>query len=171
MKKNLILPAILCSLILVACNSKAFPAPVLTATESIDPCAPDNLPASVQKVNNVSREFDDASQLAFNLQKEQLPGLISNMQRIRRDAENLPTLSCLATIRTHQLNYMNITINTLIAFVGGADQKFLTSELARAKQEHDLYTLEIMKTLGVTLAPVTTTPAPPASTSTPISTP
>jgi hypothetical protein len=53
---------------------------------------------------------------------------------------------------------MNLMIQTLLAFVGGATQEELTSELAMAREEHDLYSLEIIRLLGVTLAPITATP-------------
>ena len=50
------------------------------------------------------REFDEASQRAPNLEKAQLPGLISNLQRIRRNAEDTQIPVCLETLKTHQPN-------------------------------------------------------------------
>lgn len=117
------------------------------------------------------REFEDASQLASNLPAQQLPQLISNLQRIRRGAEDAQIPACLATLKTHQLNHMNLMIQTLLAFVGGADQEELTNGLELARQERDLYSLEIIRLLGVTLAPITATPPasqePPAASNTP----
>jgi hypothetical protein len=52
-------------------------------------------------------------------------------------------------------------IQTLLAFVGGADQEALTNGLAKARQEHELYSLEIVRLLGITLAPLTATPETP----------
>jgi hypothetical protein len=113
------------------------------------------------------REFDDASQLASNLPAQQLPETISNMQRIRRAAEDLQTPDCLSTLKTHQLNHMNVMIQTLLAFVGGSDQETLTNGLANARQEYNLYSLEIARLLGITLAPITNTSAPAAETAPP----
>ena len=62
------------------------------------------------------------------------------------------------TLKTHQLNHMNLMIQTLLAFVGGANQEELTNGLEMARKEHDLYSLEIVRLLGVTLAPITATP-------------
>lgn len=124
-----------------------------------DPCAPQNLPATVQPVNDLMREFEDASQLASNLPAQQLPEVISNLQRIRRGAEDVQIPACLAPLKTHQLNHMNLMIQTLLAFVGGADQAALTDGLERARNEHDLYSLEIVRLLGITLAPITATPS------------
>ena len=106
------------------------------------------------------REFEDASQLASNLPAQELPEIISNLQRIRRSAEDIQIPACLATLKTHQLNHMNLMIQTLLAFVGGANQEELANGLERARNEHGLYALEIVRLLGVTLAPITATPRP-----------
>ena len=132
-----------------------------TTSAANDPCASQNLPTTVQPINDLMREFDDASQLAANMPAQQLPEVISNLQRIRRDAEDAQIPACLGTLKTHQLNHMNLMIQTLLAFVGGADQQALTSGLERARQEHDLYSLEIVRLLGITLAPLTATPSTP----------
>ena len=125
-----------------------------------DPCATQNLPNTVQPVNDLMREFEDASQLASNIPAQQLPEVISNLQRIRRNAEDVQIPACLATLKTHQLSHMNLMIKTLLAVVGGADQAALTNGLEQARNEHDLYSLEIVRLLGITLAPITATPSP-----------
>ncbi|HET6823977.1 MAG TPA: hypothetical protein VFH34_15105 [Anaerolineales bacterium] len=130
-----------------------------------DPCSPQNLPFTVQPINDLMREFEDASQLASNLPAQQLPQLIADLQRIRRGAEDVQIPDCLTTLKTHQLSHMNLMIQTLLALVGGATQEELTSGLETAREEHDLYSLEIIRLLGVTLAPITATP--PSSQETP----
>ena len=70
----------------------------------------------------------------------------ANMQRIRRAAE------------AHQLAHMNIIIDPVIAFVGVVDTGTLDKGIAEAREVHDLYTLEITRLLGITLAPVTNVP-------------
>ncbi|HEX2698218.1 MAG TPA: hypothetical protein VHM28_10960 [Anaerolineales bacterium] len=160
MKKHFLLALILLLVPMqTACGSLESPTPIPTPTINSDPCAAENLVASVKKINDLQREFDDASQLAANLPREQLTDAIGNMQRIRRSAEDLPVPACLTTLKAHQLADMNIVINTLIAFVGGADQKSLNDGIARARQEHDAYAIEMARILGVTVAPpVTPTP-------------
>jgi hypothetical protein len=116
------------------------------------------MPSTVQPVNDLMREFEDASQLASNLTMRQLPEVISNLQRIRRAAEDVQIPACLGTLKTHQLNHMNLMIQTLLAFVGGADQDALNRGLDLARKEQDLYSLEIVRLLGITLAPITATP-------------
>jgi hypothetical protein len=53
---------------------------------------------------------------------------------------------------------MNLMIQTLLAFVGGASQETLNNGLEMARKEHDLYSIEIVRLLGITLAPITATP-------------
>ena len=129
-----------------------------TTAPDQDPCSTQNLPTTVQPLNDLMREFDDASQLASNLPAAQLPEVISNLQRIRRDAEDVRIPACLSTLKTHQLNHMNLMIQTLLGFISGADQQALTGGLEQARKEHDLYSLEIVRLLGITLAPITATP-------------
>jgi hypothetical protein len=127
-------------------------------TAKDDPCSSANLPTTVQGLNDLMREFDDASQLASNTPAQQLPDVISDLQRIRRDAEDTQIPACLGELKTHQLNHMNLMIQTLIAFVGGASKEELNTGLENARKEHDFYSLEIVRLLGITLAPITATP-------------
>ena len=141
-------------------------APISNSTSTPDLCAAEHLAESIKKVNDLQREFDDASQLASNLARAQLPDSISNMQRIRRAAEEHQAPACLATLKDHQLAHMNIVIDTMIASMGGADTETLNKGISDASEEHDLYTLEIARLLGTALSPVTNesvptdTPAP-----------
>jgi hypothetical protein len=164
--KNFVLhlfPLIL--LITAACSNQQIatqPETLVTSvTTTNDLCSSENLPTTVQGLNDLMREFDDASQLASNTPAQQLPHVISNLQRIRRAAEDTQIPSCLGALKTHQLNHMNLMIQTLIAFVGGASKEQLNTGLENARKEHDLYSLEIVRLLGITLAPITATPSTP----------
>src|SRR5215204_2481827 len=159
MKRQILFALIVFSSLFTACGNA--PAVVATNTSSSfsdaptstpDPCAPENLEASIKEVNDLMREFDDASQLASNLSREQVPNSISDMQRVRRAAEDQQVAACLTTLKKLQMAHMNSVINTMLASVGGADANTLNSGLAQARQEHDQYTLEIVKLLGITPA-------------------
>jgi hypothetical protein len=160
------------SLILAACGNVAptpiteyivvTATPVLTLVSSTatiavsstpDSCAPENIKASVQEVHKFMREFDDASTLAASRPREELADSIANLQRIRRDAEDQSTPGCLSTLKTYEVSHMNTVINTLIAFMGGADQKSVDQGIAVARQQHDQYTLELARLLGITMVP------------------
>ena len=163
-------------LMLAACGPQPGPtqsSAVLTETAIQDqnPCSPPHLPATVQPLNDLMREFDDASRLASNIPVAQLPNVVSNLQRIRRDTQDVQIPACLAELKTHELNHMELMIQTLIAFLGGANQETLSSGLDMARKEHELYSLEMVRLLGVTLAPITATAPGPQDTPVPSSTP
>lgn len=119
------------------------------STSTPDPCTVENLSESIKEVNDLMREFDDMSKLATNISREKLPELISEMQRVRRAAEDQQVPACLSTLKVHQIAHMNTVIDTLIAFLGGAKAEELNAGIQRAGQEHDLYTLEIARLLGI----------------------
>ena len=167
MKRQLIISLVIFSSLLTACGTPPVVVPthtssvyteataLLTSTPNL--CAPDNLEASIKAVNDLMREFDDSSQLASNLSKELVPDSITEMQRIRRAAEDQMVPACLVTLKKYQVAHMNSVIDTMLAFVGGADSNTLNAGLAQARKEHDQYTLEIVKLLGITPKPLNTT--------------
>ena len=138
----------------------ATPRPV---TNTPDPCASENIEMEVQKIHAYMREFDDASTLAASRPREDLAASIADLQRIRREAEDQPTPSCLATLKTHQVSHMNSVINTLVAFMGGADQATVDQGIALARGQHDQYTLELARLLGITVEPAASV-IPPSQT-------
>ena len=123
------------------------------ATNTPDPCASENIEAEVQKIHAYMREFDDASTLAASRPRQELAASIADLQRIRREAEDQVTPSCLAALKTHQVSHMNTVINTLVAFMGGADQAAVDQGIALARDQHDQYTLELARLLGITVEP------------------
>lgn len=173
MKKIYISAFAILILICTACIAQeSLPAtvPALTSTAlspstTPDLCASEYIESSIKTVNDLQREFDDASLLASNVAVEQLPPLITDMQRIRREAEDQSSPPCLTMLKSHQLAHMKTVIDTLVAFVSGAEAAALNNGIAQASQEHDLYTIELARLLGVSI-PATDT-APPSATQTP----
>jgi len=133
-------------------------------TETADPCSPGQIEAEVQNVHKHMREFDDASILASNMPREQLSGSIADLQRIRREAEDEAIPACLTTLKTYQVQHMNSVISTLISFMGGTDKKSLDQGIALARQQHDQYTLELARVLGLTVVPAEQAGTLPAET-------
>ena len=133
------------------------------ATSTLDPCGRPQLETEVQKVHKHMREFDDASILASNMPREQLSSAIADLQRIRREAEDEQTPACLTNLKQIEVQHMNTVINTLIVFMGGTDQQTLDQGIALARQQHDQYTLELARILGLTVVPATMPPAPSAT--------
>jgi hypothetical protein len=140
------------------------PLPLNTATP--DPCGPGQIQAEVQKVQRHMREFDDASTLASRTPRSQISSSIADLQRIRREAEDEVVPPCLTNLQKYQVDHMNSVINTLVAFMGGADEKSLESGLNTARQLHDQYLLELARLLGLTVVPATA-PSGPSETPTP----
>ncbi|MEP7136594.1 MAG: hypothetical protein ABI904_16830 [Chloroflexota bacterium] len=130
----------------------------VSATNTPDPCSSENIQAEVQKVHKFMREFDDASSLAASRPREQLADAIASLQTIRRDAEDQPIPACLGNLKTYQISHMNAVINTLIAFMGGTDQKNVDQGISQARQLHDQYTIELARVLGITMVPATLSP-------------
>jgi PBP1b-binding outer membrane lipoprotein LpoB len=132
-------------------------------TSTLDPCSRPQLETEVQDVHRHMREFDDASILASNMPREQLSSSIADLQRIRREAEDEEIPACLSNLKAIQVQHMNSVISTLIAFMGGTDQQTLDQGISLARQQHDEYTLELARLLGLTVVPATLPPAPSAT--------
>jgi len=132
--------------------------PTLVPSSTPDPCSTAQIEVEVQKVHAHMREFDDASTLASNLPLQELSGSIANLQKIRREAEDEPIPLCLTDLKKYQITHMNTVIGTLIGFLGGADQQTLEQSIVLAREQHDQYTLELARLLGLTVVPAT--PAP-----------
>ena len=132
-----------------------------------DPCSTKAIEADVQRVHSHMREFDDASLLASNLAREQLQDSIANLQRIRREAEDEQTPACLTDLKKYQVEHMNSVINTLVAFMGGTTAEALEQGISVAREQHDQYTLELARLLGLTVVPVTQSAATPTDTASP----
>ena len=127
------------------------PTPTATLTPEYDPCAPENLPDEVEKIHRIMREFDDTALLASNTPLEQLNPTILELQRIRREAEDLTVPPCLTTLKQYQLAHMNTVINTLLGFLSGAEAEALSQGITAAREQHDQYTLELANLLGLTV--------------------
>lgn len=134
-------------------SSSTESSPALSPTT--DPCSTELIEAEVQEVHNHMREFDDASFLASNLPREQLEDSIANLQRIRRQAEDEQIAACLTDLKKYQVEHMNSVINTLVAFMGGTSQEALEQSISAAREQHDQYTLELARLLGLTVVPAT----------------
>ncbi len=141
------------------------PSPALTA----DPCSGASLSAQVKKVNDLTRQFDDYSVLAFNTPQSQIVQVIPAMQTIRRDAQDLTPPACLHALKNLQLSYMNTTIETLLVFQSNPKSTLIGIGIAQSRLEHDQYTIELASLLGVTLVPHSTSTSgiQPAGSTTP----
>jgi hypothetical protein len=133
--------------------------PMPSPTNTPDLCSPAAIAGEVDRAHKLMREFDDASLLGTNTPRDQLPPVISDMQRIRRAAEDQIVPGCLAALKQLQLAHMDTVINTLVSFLGGADQSLLNQGADLARQQHNAYAIEYARLLGLTVVvPSTATP-------------
>ena len=151
-----------------ACANTPQASQVASSTNTPDLCAPRSIPGEVDKAHKLMREFDDASLLGTNTPRDQLPPVISDMQRIRRAAEDQIVPACLATLKQLQLAHMDTVINTLVSFLGGADQSVLNQGAELARQQHNAYAIEYARLLGLTVVVPSTATPDPALTDTPL---
>jgi hypothetical protein len=165
-RKMFFLSVLFSCLVLSACGGKpavdvvsSEAAATKISTPTIDPCSPQYVQILAKRVHNHMREFDDASTLASALTEDQLPAAVSELQRIRRIAQDEPVPSCLSPLKDLQINHMNTVIDTLLAMLNGAKPEDLQAGISDARKLHDDYALELAKVLGVTVvANPTTTP-------------
>jgi hypothetical protein len=140
---------------------------LLTLTPDL--CASENIRPVVDKVHRHMREFDDAARLAASIQYDQLREPIAELQRIRREAEDEQVPTCLASLKKYQIDHMNAVIEVLIAFmnasnpagaecvtIDSAEEELICQLTGLARQQHDQYTLELARILGIPI--VTATP-------------
>jgi len=161
--------ALALAILLAACGNVAGSNPGATEvpvnTNTPDPCGFENIQDEVYKVHKYMREFDDAASLAAaSRPSTELGDAIAELQRIRREAEDQITPPCLVNLKTYQIAHMNSVINTLIAFKSGSEQQIVDQGVALARQQHDQYTIELARLLGLTVEPATVVPLPVGTT-------
>lgn len=141
------------------------PSPTAPPTLTPDPCSPNNLPAGIEPLHKLIRKFDDAYLLAQNTPIQSLTPLISEMQELRREAEDYLVPACATDLKADMLAYMNTVLETLMEFTSGGDYDTINQGIDRARSLHDTYIIELSRLMGWTLVP-TPSPAQPDETPT-----
>jgi predicted component of type VI protein secretion system len=103
-------------------------------------------------------KFDKLSTDAAQSQREDLPDKIIELEDLLQAAKDQQVAPCLQTLKDHQLKHMQLVIDTLHAFLDGADKKTLDDMIQQARDEHDAYALELARLLKLDIATVTPTP-------------
>ena len=126
------------------------PIPTIEAilTSTLDICAPENIGTEIEKIHKIMHAFEDTSLLASSTPNQQLYSAISDLQRIRREAEYLEIPICLENLKKLQLTHMETVINTMMAFYTGTNSETVNAGILQARQEHDAYTFELVELLG-----------------------
>jgi hypothetical protein len=153
-------------LLLGACGPSPVPSstpthtPAPPATATTDLCSPGNLLLGLKPVNDLMLQFDDYATLAQRSDKSKLTLIIPNMQTIRRVAQDRNVPPCLRVLRRHQIAYMDATLTTLLEFQKpNPAAAAIATGIVDAQYFHQEYALELARVLGVTLTPLSPTPA------------
>lgn len=146
---------ILALILAAACRAEEDPPAAPEATSTPDPCLEAYLPAEIDKVNTLTREFDDYATLASNTPKAQLVTVIPELQRILREAEDQNVPACLVRLKELQISHMNTVVQTLLAFVGNADATVVNSGIGKSRDLHSQYEIEMARLLGITVVVAT----------------
>lgn len=153
--------------------------PTATALPTLTPdvCSSENIPAEVNRLHTLTREFDDTFGLAQTLRIEETVSLVQDMQRIKRLAEDQSVPACLAKLKEYQLLYMNsgIDLFTTVFSITSANpninQEQLNSVTAPLLEQvlgsAKLYLDEQAKLMGWTPIPIPTLEGEVTPTATP----
>jgi hypothetical protein len=151
-----------------------------SVTATLNVCSPENVQPVALQFNAFGREFDDYRVLAENTPSQDLGPSITELQRIRRNAEDFELPICLATLWQLQITYMNTFIDALVNLYSINTNETLTQDqlaqvfatvsqqVAAADQLREQYWDELARVLGVTRVP---SPTVPSGTETPSATP
>jgi hypothetical protein len=139
---RIILLVSILGLVLSSCGATSVPVstptPVLTATP--DPCSPSEIGKYIDSIRSVSRHFDDTSSLADSTPRNQLAVVISEMQAVRRDAEDLKVPACATDAKDALVAYMDQIITGFTIFLSQSPDSEVTAAFNKAKELLTKYT-------------------------------
>ena len=157
MKRNNLLPLVLC-LLLCACSSKESSAATYKdVTPTCDPCSPDELPMQVEPITDLLISFDDTLFVSAHTPQAQLAEPIMQLQIIRRQLMKLEVPYCVKKLKEHSLDYMNSVIIYLTYFMGGAEKELVDEGIQSSQIIRNVLDSEYQNLLGVAYVPPQTT--------------
>lgn len=96
----------------------------------LDPCSKDKVQAAMVDVKGVAQHFDDADALANKTPRSGLPGVISEMQSVRRDAQALKLPDCMKDVQDTLVAYMDAKIDVYVTFLDANNSDTLVNSKA-----------------------------------------
>ncbi len=158
--RTIIVSLALAGLLLSACGTGG---PGQAGGPTPDLCSPTNIKILARQMNDLTQQFDDESSLAATVPQSQLAPHISNLQTLRRLAQEQNVPPCLAQLKSLQVNQMNTVIATMLGFLAGGDPNTVGQGIGIARQQHDQYMLELARLLDVTPTIITPPPTEPST--------
>jgi len=137
---------------IIACDQLNKLAPMNTP----DLCSKENILEEVGKIEKFMGEFDDIKFVANLTQQEQLAGPILELQKVRRQVEYLKLPSCLDTLKSSTIEYMDNVIIYLAYFMGGSARELVDDGINNSQNSRISYEKELASLLGVDFVPSAT---------------
>jgi len=149
-KKTGLLGFVVILFIISGCQSPVESESIATV---VDPCAPEQLRSTAKPLDTIQRAFDDAVQVAANVQLDEIQEHIAILQSYRRQVADLDVPVCMEALKNKEVDYMNSMINAFIAFQEGAPTEVINAALDHALNLQASYDEELSGLLGATLTP------------------
>ncbi len=144
--KRFILVMALAATVLSGCGPAATPTPGPTPTP--DPCGPSEVTRYLTSIRDVSRRFDDAVALANNTPRMSLPPIVSDLQSIRRAAEDLVVPECAREAKDSLVSYMSAMIDAFMAFLGQQSDATQQAAFDKVRSERSRYNAAMTRLSG-----------------------
>lgn len=93
------------------------PVPTETPVPTPRPTCTELSTSFVTNVENLLRRWDDADQVAGATPRMSLAGPVSDLQALKREAENLEVLDCAKPVKVYLVNYMDSTVSAYLDFM------------------------------------------------------
>ncbi len=132
-----------------------------TVDEVTDPCAADAVAEAMKPITWQMHKFDDTTGVAGITPQQSLVVPVLELQKIRRDLEELEVPECLLTLQQAGINYMNSAITYLGMFMASVAQENVQSAITSSQNLRLVYESERARLLGkeLVISP-TNTPGP-----------
>jgi len=91
------------------------------------------------QVEELAQDWDDINKLAGNTPRMQLAILISKMQDVRTEFNNLDVPDCANETQSLMLNYMDATIEGYMSFLADEDDIYVQRHFESASHYFDLW--------------------------------
>jgi len=107
------------------------------------PCGTSKVNKAIDDMSTVAEEFDDAFAVANSTARMSLSGPISEMQNVKRNADDIVVPVCLENAKQLLVGGMQTSIDGFIAFLGQEPDDVVTSYFVDAGQQLAIATDEM----------------------------
>lgn len=117
-------------------------------TFNYGPCGAVLVSDAVSNLDTVNSHFQDVYTLASATGRGALAPVVSNMQTVKQNAEDIEVPSCLAGAKAGLVGGIDGAINGFLAFMAQKNDAFVDSIFRKAVTDLDTYTSEVARVLA-----------------------